>query len=64
MDLCVKCKVHAATITFAESELHHNHGLTERLCVCCYVAKMEDHEEKVKKALHEYKEIMLRVGCK
>jgi hypothetical protein len=34
--LCVDCESHAGTVNFSESTMSYIHGMTKKICRCCY----------------------------
>lgn len=39
-DLCVECEKHSASINFAEGTIAYIHGMSARICRCCYAEKL------------------------
>lgn len=59
-DLCRDCEKHPASVDFAEGTIAYIHGMTLRICLCCYLAKIEEtlknvqaNREQVLKQLQE-----------
>jgi len=61
--LCVECEKHPAKVVFSTSVLDAIHGMTESICQCCYVARIEQTLKDVSENLVKAKELLARNPC-
>lgn len=62
-DICRECEKHPATVSFANDSMSFIHGMTERICLCCHVARVEKHLEETIEGLARVKAELAAHPC-
>lgn len=54
---------HEATIDFSDSLASYMHGWVEKICLCCYVKRIEQEHKAITGNLAKYREELEKIGC-